>query len=101
MDQLSPVATHEQILRRIRGEYLEMLGLRLKREQAQRLWGLDEVTCTQSLQVLVESGFLSRSVGDIYVRRTDGPAKQPAFSIARSGLGPRRTPRTRKTPGAA
>ena len=35
----------EDILRRIRGEYLEMPGLRLTSVQAQRLWGLDARTC--------------------------------------------------------
>ena len=32
------------LVHRVRGEFLEMPGLRLTRAQAQRLWGLDEET---------------------------------------------------------
>ena len=32
-------------LRRVKGEYLEMPGLRLTPAQAQRLWGLDRESC--------------------------------------------------------
>jgi hypothetical protein len=35
----------EDICRRIRGEYIEMPGLRLTVTQAQRLWGLDRTAC--------------------------------------------------------
>lgn len=46
------------LLRLVREEYLEMPGLRLTLAQAQRLWGLDAVTCESVLRELVEMKFL-------------------------------------------
>src|SRR4029450_7578964 len=43
----------EDILRRIRGEYIEMPGHRLTVAQAQRLWGLDRAACDAVLGALV------------------------------------------------
>jgi Fic family protein len=63
----------DQMLSRICGEYLEMPGLRLTRQQAQRLWGIDEQTCARLLTMLLESGFLQHTRDDSYVRVTDGP----------------------------
>jgi DNA-binding IclR family transcriptional regulator len=57
-----------ELLQRIRGEYLEMPGLRLTAEQAQRLWSLDLTTCTSLLEALVEAKFLSRSRDGQYFR---------------------------------
>jgi DNA-binding IclR family transcriptional regulator len=54
------------MLQRICGEFLEMPGLRLTLEQAQRLWGLDEQTCRELLAVLVEAKFLCRSADGAY-----------------------------------
>lgn len=65
----------EDVLIRVRGEFLEMPGLRLTQAQAQRLWGLDEGTCTEALRALVEARFLCRNDVDIYSRATTGPAK--------------------------
>jgi hypothetical protein len=47
------------LLLRIRGEFLEMPGLRLTLRQAMRLWNLDAETCESALRVLVEDQFLS------------------------------------------
>jgi hypothetical protein len=49
------------VLTRIRGEYLEMPGLRLTERQAERLWNLDEATCRLAFGVLIRAGFLTRS----------------------------------------
>jgi hypothetical protein len=49
------------IVRRIRGEYLEMPGLRVTARQARRLFGLDATTCDEVLAGLLQSGFLSRT----------------------------------------
>ena len=68
--------TTDDLLRRICGEYLEMPGLRLKREQAQRLWGLDGPTCAQLLDALVKQGFLRRLPDGTYGRVTEDPVKQ-------------------------
>ena len=49
------------LIRRIRGEYLEMPGLSLTIPQAQRLWGLEPAFCHDLLNVLVGAGFLVRT----------------------------------------
>jgi hypothetical protein len=59
-----------QLLQRIRGEYLEMPGLRLTAEQARRLWSLDLITCRSLLDALVEANFLRRSGDGKYSRRS-------------------------------
>jgi hypothetical protein len=56
------------LLRRIRGEFLEMPGLRLTERQARRLWGLDTTHCEALLAALVESGFLARTRDGAFVR---------------------------------
>lgn len=43
---------------RVRGEFLEMPGLKLTLAQAGRLWSLDMGTCRKVLGELVETGFL-------------------------------------------
>ena len=43
---------------RIRAEFLEMPGLRLTVAQASRLWGLDEGVCRHVVDVLIGSSFL-------------------------------------------
>ena len=49
------------LLRRIRGEFMEMPGLRLTARQAQRLFGLDGLLCDAVLTVLQDETFLSRT----------------------------------------
>jgi hypothetical protein len=60
--------SHDEVLRRVRGEYLEMPGLRLTSAQAQRLWGLDRVSCDALLGALVDSKFLFRTRDGAFVR---------------------------------
>jgi len=74
----------EQMLHRICSEFSEMPGLQLTSRQAQRLWGIDEFTCTQILEVLVGTKFLRRSGSDKYARATEGPV---AFPRVRAGRG--------------
>jgi len=57
--EVLPARITDQMLRRIRCEYLEMPGLCLTLKQAQRLWGLDEPTCREAMQLLVDTKFLS------------------------------------------
>ncbi len=45
----------------VRGEYLEMPGLRLTKRQAQRLWALDITTCDELLGTLESAQFLRRT----------------------------------------
>jgi len=61
----------EHILQRVRGEFLEMPGLRLTDAQAQRLWGLDAQTCSVVLDTLISCRFLFRT-RDGAVMRIDG-----------------------------
>jgi hypothetical protein len=51
----------DDALRRVRGEYLEMPGLRLTPAQAQRLWGLDRESCQVLLGALVDAKFLYKT----------------------------------------
>ena len=60
------------ILDRVRGEYLEMPGLRLTQPQAQRLWGLDAQTCGRILDLLLENGFLRETYDGRFARTVDG-----------------------------
>jgi hypothetical protein len=56
------------VLRRVKGEFLEMPGLRLTEPQARRLWGLDQDACTALLGALVESNFLFRTRDGAFMR---------------------------------
>lgn len=60
------------VLQRVYSEFLEMPGLRLTIQQAQRLWGLDEVTCLALLELLVARRFLCRNGRGTYARLTEG-----------------------------
>jgi hypothetical protein len=61
MSSAEPIAIREAVLRRVRGEYLEMPGLSLTTAQAQRLWTLDRPTCESLLNALVDAHFLARA----------------------------------------
>ena len=54
------------LLNRVRSEFLEMPGLRLRVEQAQRLWNLDRASCELLLTSLVEARFLNRYSDEAY-----------------------------------
>jgi hypothetical protein len=78
MDEKLNGAANEQTVRRVRGEYLEMPGLRLTEKQAQRLWGLDSVSCAHVLEALTEARFLSRREDGTYVRVSElGESRLP------------------------
>ena len=71
-----PTATCDEVLRRVRGEFLEMPGLRLTEAQAQRLWGLDRESCAALLSALVDADFLFRTRDGAFMRvEHSGPAK--------------------------
>ncbi len=59
---------HEDVLRRVRGEFLEMPGMRLTTAQARRLWNLDAAQTEALLTALVESRFLSRTSDGAFVQ---------------------------------
>ena len=51
-------AREDALLRRARGEYREMPGMRLTIEQAMRLWSVDRQACETVLNSLVASHYL-------------------------------------------
>ncbi len=54
------------LVNRVRSEFLEMPGLRLRVDQAQRLWNLDRSSCEFLLSSLVEAKFLRRYSDQAY-----------------------------------
>lgn len=62
----------DDVLRRVKGEYIEMPGLRLTPAQAQRLWGLDRAACDTLLGALVDAKFLFRTRDGAFVRSDQG-----------------------------
>jgi len=78
----------DDVLRRVKGEFLEMPGLRLTEPQARRLWGLDAASCGALLRALVEAEFLFRT--------RDG-----AFMRVEYAAPARASVRSRKNPAAA
>jgi hypothetical protein len=59
----------EDLLERVRAEFVEQPGLRLTEAQAARLWHLDCPTCTRVLSALTDNAFLRRSPDGRYIRR--------------------------------
>jgi hypothetical protein len=55
-----------ELLRRIRAEYLEMPGLHLTAQQAQRLFGLEAETCDAVLATLLDAKFLIRTHSGLF-----------------------------------
>jgi hypothetical protein len=63
---------HDILIARMRAEYLEMPGLRLTLEQAQRLCGVERALCQRVLDTLVEMNFLCVKQDGAYARIIDG-----------------------------
>jgi hypothetical protein len=76
----------DALLQRVCGEFLEMPGLRLTSQQAQRLWGLDESACVELLEFLVDAKFLCRPGQGVYMRLTDGHAGSPRPRMAKARI---------------
>jgi hypothetical protein len=66
----------QDVVRRVRGEFLEMPGLRLTPQQARRLWRLDEAACERVLGALVDARFLARTRDGAFVRSHDGNSSE-------------------------
>ena len=64
----------EDALVRMRAEYVEMPGLRLTPAQAERLCGVDRLTCEMVLHALAAARFLRRARDGSYVRFDVGTA---------------------------
>ena len=79
--------SYDILLNRVRAEYLEMPGLRLKPAQVQRLFGLEPAMCQRALTTLVEAGFLCVAANGTYGRSTepaDVPRPHPAQAYLRT-----------------
>ena len=63
--------TIEDVLCRLRTEFLEMPALQLKGEQVQRLCGIESHLCQLALDVLVNQGFLYVKPNGHYARVMD------------------------------
>ena len=59
-------------VRLIQSEYAEMPGLRLSKQQAQRLWNLDARSTDLIFTALESAHYLKRIPNDIYVRADVG-----------------------------
>jgi len=65
---------HDDLVRRVRCEYLEMPGLALTLGQAQRMWNLHRGECERLLGDLVDAGFLACTPLGMFVRADSGRA---------------------------
>jgi hypothetical protein len=75
-------ASSEVLRERIRGEYLEMPGLRLTLEQMQRLGAVERTLCQTVLNALVDEKFLCVKSDGAYARATDGKISRPGAAKA-------------------
>jgi hypothetical protein len=74
-----------RVLERLRAEYLEMPGMKLRIEQVQRLCGIEPPMCRLVLDALVKERFLCLKPDGTYVRATEGRSSQrPAKAALRS-----------------
>jgi hypothetical protein len=73
---------HNALLQRIRAEFLEMPGMRLKPGQVQRLCGIEGTTCQMVLDLLVDEQFLCVKSDGHYARLMEGAIPRPRPSTA-------------------
>lgn len=60
-----------ELVGRIRAEFMEMPGLRLTMTQATRLWGLDERACRKVVDALIGASFLRWTPAGMIARAED------------------------------
>lgn len=77
---------NQRVLERLRAEYLEMPGMKLRMEQVQRLCGIERSMCRLVLDALVQANFLCLKSDGTYVRLTEGssPLPRPAKAALRA-----------------
>jgi hypothetical protein len=71
-----------RVLERLRAEYLEMPGMKLRIEQVERLCGIEPTMCRPVLNALVKSNFLCLKSDGTYVRSTEGRSAVPRVAKA-------------------
>ena len=64
------MSAYEQAFKRIRAEFVEMPGMRLTPEQAERLSGVGSSVCRRVLDDLVRAGVLAVGANGTYARST-------------------------------
>jgi hypothetical protein len=67
----------QRVLERLRAEYLEMPGLKLRIEPVQRLCGIEQTMCKLILDAIVKTSFLCLKSDGTYVRLTEGSSPRP------------------------
>jgi hypothetical protein len=81
--------TTQDLIARIRAEFLEMPGMRLTRRQVQLLCGIEGTLCQTVLDSLVEERFLSVKPDGSYGRLTEGDLARPRRAKAPLRIGTR------------
>ena len=66
------MSTLQTAIARMEAEYQEMPGLVLRRDEAERLLGLDASTCERALDALTRRRFLKRTPAGTYLRNRPG-----------------------------
>jgi hypothetical protein len=74
----------QRTLERLRGEFIEMPGLRLTVKQAQRLCGVEPTICQPILDALVDVKFLCVKSDGSYARAIDDEAPLAGGPLPRS-----------------
>jgi hypothetical protein len=69
---LTRLSTDRRVLERLRAEYIEMPGLRLRAVQVQRLCGIEPTVCRTLLDALVDEKFLCANADGTYARLFEG-----------------------------
>jgi hypothetical protein len=77
LEDFRAVTTIEDVLSRLRVEFADMPGLRLKAEQVQRLCSVERAVCQMVLDRLVDEKFLCAKPDGHYARVPDGPIPRP------------------------
>ena len=75
--------TIEDVLNRLRAEFLEMPGMQLKPEQVRRLCGVERELCQAVLDSLVDTKFLCVCADGRYARVTDGEVSRHRSATGR------------------
>lgn len=83
---------HNATVSRIRAEFLEMPGLSLTLDQAQRLLGVERAVCKTILDALVDAKFLRVKANGSYVRLTEGQTVATRPTMPRPDAVKRRLP---------
>jgi hypothetical protein len=65
----------------IRGEFLEIPGLRLTKDQIQQLWGLRPDACTTVLEALLRQRFLQLTADGHYVHGSFDGTRPRALQV--------------------